>query len=102
MNHVPAFKVRVGPEAKKSDSMKLPENVSRNRKNDYADVCPLLAPFDFLQAHLFPILQPFTFHPSVCKAQKENADLDHLKHVPPPSLATGMVRFFVHSLKGTV
>ena len=106
MNHTLAFKVREGPEAKekkKPDSIKLqlPEVFPEGKK--WLCWCPIHAQFDFLQAHLLPYSA--TIHPSLKYLQstgEKNAALEHLKNVKLLPLATGMVRFFLHSLKGTV
>ena len=78
--------------------------VEEKNQNGYADVYHICAQLDFLQGPPSPPVFPTILQPpsSVSKVQKENADLHNLKKSETTAFGTGMVPFFLRSLKCTV
>ena len=81
--------------------LQIPDNVSRNKKNDYADVYHICAQSDFLQGLPSP---PF-YHPSAsikCFQGTKRRCKNNLNKSEITAFGIGMVCFFLHSLKCTV
>lgn len=104
-NHWFAFKVREGSEAKKPDSIKLQvsENVSRKREKKmimqiYVSFVPNLTSSGvcLLPCSALPSFAPQQVFPQHTKKMQIYIIS---KNVKPPPLATGMLCFFLHSLK---